>query len=211
MELKEIIKKSKEFTSNLNESELSDFSKLAKEQNPKVFFITCSDSRIVPGLFTETQAGDLFMHRNVGNIIPPANQDGTSTGDVSELAALEFAVEHLKVKDIVICGHSECGAMKALLNPESAASCQHLSKWIKQAAPSKVSFETKQFKLDPELSEHNALSQANVLQQILHLKSYPFIQKKVSAGELNIHAWWFDIARASISTYSEDKERFEIL
>src|SRR5262245_25185279 len=91
------------------------FQELAHHQTPDALFVTCSDSRVVPDLLVSTNPGDLFVMRNVGNLIPPATVDGVSTGDLSEASAIEYAVLVLKVRDIVICGHSECGAMKAAL------------------------------------------------------------------------------------------------
>src|SRR5579884_3990408 len=89
------------------------FRELAQGQAPDVLFITCSDSRIVPELLASTDPGDLFVVRNVGNMVPPATPSGVSTGDLSEASALEFSILMLKVRYVVVCGHSECGAMKA--------------------------------------------------------------------------------------------------
>src|SRR6188768_3537739 len=95
------------------------FRTLASGQSPDALFITCADSRVVPNLLVSTDPGDLFTLRNVGNLIPPATADGVSVGDVSEASAIEYAVLVLKVANIVVCGHSECGAMKAVLDPGS--------------------------------------------------------------------------------------------
>ena len=109
------------------------FRELALTQTPDVLFITCSDSRVVPDLLVSTHPGDLFTMRNVGNLIPPAAPDGVSTGDVSEASAIEYAVLVLNVANIVVCGHSECGAMKAVLTRNPTLKAPNLDRWLNHA------------------------------------------------------------------------------
>lgn len=200
-----------QFRKAVNKNQLEHYAKLALEQKPDALFIACSDSRVVPNLFASTDPGDLFVVRNVGNIIPPAEPGGVSSGDISELAAIEFSVQDLNVKDIIVCGHSECGAMRCLLGGGSDVSHQHLFNWIKYAKTCKSTLEQTRKNFPPELSDLNILSQINVLQQISHLKTYPLIRDRVSKGQLELHAWWFDIATATVYSYNSELQSFEVL
>ena len=110
------------------------FYQLAQGQTPDTLFITCSDSRFVPDLLMSTDPGELFVMRNVGNLVPPSTVEGASTGDLSEASAIEYAVLKLKVRDIVICGHSECGAMKAALERQPLSETPNLAKWLHHSA-----------------------------------------------------------------------------
>ena len=107
---------------------------LAYAQTPDTLFISCSDSRVVPDLLVSTHPGDLFTMRNVGNLVPTATAEGLSTGDLSEASAIEYAVLVLKVSNIIVCGHSECGAMKAVLASDPPANTPNLSKWLHHAS-----------------------------------------------------------------------------
>ena len=109
------------------------FRDLALAQSPDTLMVTCSDSRVVPDLLASTHPGDLFTMRNVGNLIPPATAEGISIGDVSEASAIEYAVLVLKVANIVVCGHSECGAMKAILACSPRPDAPNLEKWLHHA------------------------------------------------------------------------------
>src|SRR5215469_1714468 len=119
-----------EFREKMLPQYAQQFSKLALAQTPDALFITCSDSRVVPDLLASTHPGDLFTMRNVGNLIPPANAEGVSTGDLSEASAIEYAVLVLKVANIVVCGHSECGAMKAVIANSTPPEAPNLAKWL---------------------------------------------------------------------------------
>src|SRR5258705_9124490 len=118
-----------EFREKMLPQYAKQFSKLALSQAPDALFITCSDSRVVPDLLASTHPGDLFTMRNVGNLIPPATAEGVSTGDLSEASAIEYAVLVLKVVNIVVCGHSECGAMKAVIANDARPETPNLTKW----------------------------------------------------------------------------------
>jgi len=189
-----------DFRKKLTEENRQLFAQLALGQKPDALFIACCDSRVVPNLFASTNPGDLFVLRNMGNLIPPPSAEG---GDNSAQAALEFSVLTLKVSDIILCGHSECGAMQAL---QSQASAPHLAAWLKYANPSVTRKSP-----NPALSPHNQLSQANVLQQLDHIKSYPFIQERLKNKTLRLHGWWFDIARADVYCYEEAMQRFVLI
>jgi len=187
------------------------FRQLASAQSPQALFIACSDSRVVPNLVTSSDPGDLFNVRNVGNLVPPATREGLSTGDLSEAGAVEYSVLVLNVSEIIVCGHSECGAMKAALAASGGpAGALNLSKWLvhAQAAAERLNSEVV---LDPALKAHDRLSQINVLVQLEHLASYPLVRERVEAGTLRLHGWWFDVAAGNMFAYDNVINRFELI
>jgi carbonic anhydrase len=126
--MKKLIQGIVDFRKNLTEESRSLFAKLALGQKPDTLFIACSDSRVVPNLFASTNPGDLFVLRNIGNIIPPCSH---SLKDKSAPAVIEFSIFSLSVSDIIVCGHSECGAMQALVDGINTQCCPHLESWLK--------------------------------------------------------------------------------
>src|SRR5215471_4655031 len=153
------------------------FKELAFGQTPDALFITCADSRVVPDLLASTYPGDLFTMRNVGNLIPPATAEGISIGDRSEASAIEYSVLVLKVADIVVCGHSECGAMKAVMANNPRPEVPNLAKWLHHANTAAVRLE-QEGPLDVRLTPHDQLSQLNVLVQVEHLMTYPIVRER---------------------------------
>ncbi len=186
------------------------FRELALTQRPDALFITCSDSRVVPDLLASTHPGDLFTMRNVGNLIPPATVDGASTGDLSEASAIEYAVLVLKVTNIVVCGHSECGAMKAVLTHDPKLKAPNLDKWLYNANTAAFRLEH-EGALNTALKPHDQLSQLNVLVQLEHLMSYPIVREQVAVGALHLSGWWFDIATGDMYAYERANRLFEII
>ncbi len=186
------------------------FRDLALNQSPDTLFITCSDSRVVPDLLASTQPGDLFTMRNVGNLVPPATVEGTSTGDLSEASAIEYSVLVLKVANIVVCGHSECGAMKAVLSGTSKGKTPNLDKWLHNASTAVVRLEH-EGALNASLKLHDQLSQLNVLVQLEHLMSYPVVRDQVAVKALQLSGWWLDIASGSMYAYGRGSRSFEII
>ena len=186
------------------------FAKLALGQSPDALFIACSDSRVAPNVFASTDPGDLFVVRNVGNMIPACGSDGMSAGDESEAAAIEFALRNLSVKDIVVCGHSECGAMQALVNGLKGLDLPHLKLWLGTGLPALEKLARGEL-LDSHLAPHNCLSQLNVIEQMANLMTYPIVKEKVLKGKLRIHGWWFDIANAEVQVYAPQLKRFVVL
>jgi carbonic anhydrase len=186
------------------------FRDLADGQTPDALFITCSDSRVVPDLLVSTDPGDLFFMRNVGNLVPPATVEGASTGDLSEASAIEYAVLELKVAAIVVCGHSECGAMKAALARKPMPETPNLAKWLHHAAAAVFRLD-QEGPLDARLSPCDQLSQLNVLVQLEHLASYPIVRQRLADGTLHLGGWWFDIACGDVYAYQREHRRFEII
>jgi carbonic anhydrase len=186
------------------------FRDLAFAQTPDALFITCSDSRVVPDLLASTDPGDLFTIRNVGNLIPPATADGISTGDLSEASALEFSVLVLKVANIVVCGHSECGAMRMLTAGGETSETPNLNKWLHHARAAAFRLEH-EGALDSKRTPHDQLSQVNVLVQLEHLMSYPIVREKVVAGTLQLSGWWFEVGSGSMYVYDRSSRSFQII
>lgn len=205
--MKKLIQGIVDFRKNLTEESRTLFAELALGQKPDALFIACSDSRVVPNLFASTNPGDLFVLRNIGNLIPPVS---ASVQENSVSAVIEFSIFSLSVSNIIVCGHSECGAMQALIQGVDILSCPHLESWLKygEDALNKV---RKGFTLNPLLTDHNQLSQVNVLQQMEHIKSYPFIMDRIKQKKLRIHGWWFDIAQADVYCYEQDLNRFVLI
>ncbi len=186
------------------------FGRLATGQAPDTLFIACSDSRVVPNTFASTNPGDLFVLRNVGNLIPPCDKHGHSISDESEGAAIEYSVLNLKVSDIIVCGHSECAAMRALVGDRNKVQMPNLKSWLRHGDPA-VDRLRSGVVMDFSLSEHNQLSQLNVLLQIEHVKSYPAVKKRIDEGSLAIHGWWFDIAKADVYAYEDAFKKFVLI
>lgn len=208
--MKKLIEGIVEFRNNVQESYREAFGRLATGQSPDTLFIACSDSRVVPNTFASTNPGDLFVIRNVGNLIPPCGEKGVSESDESEAAAIEFSLLNLNVPDIVVCGHSECGAMRALVNGRENVEFPNLKSWLRHGDPAVERFAAG-LSLDESLSVYNQVSQLNVLLQIEHIKSYPAVKKRMQEGTLAIHAWWFDIARADVYSYDQQTNKFVLI
>jgi carbonic anhydrase len=183
------------------------FRKLSQEgQNPHTLFITCSDSRVLAELITQSKPGDLFVVKNVGNIVPPASAKGDTN---STAAAIEFAVENLRVSDIVICGHSQCGAIAALLDKKSVGdSLPHLRDWLKIAAPVLETLKKDYVHLTDTTARENAAAEENVLFGLDNLHSYPCVQERLMNGTLRLHGWFFKIATAELFAYDPETRQF---
>jgi carbonic anhydrase len=184
------------------------FRELALGQSPSSLLITCSDSRVVPELITCIDPGELFVMRNVGNMVPPATVDGDSTGDLSEASAIEYAVLGLKVRDLIVVGHSECGAMKAALASKPMPETPNLARWLHHAASARFRLD-QEGPLDPTLSRHDQLSQLNVLVQLEHLASYPIVRQRLADRTLHLSGWWFEIGQGEMWIYDRTSRAFE--
>lgn len=186
------------------------FRKLSQqEQHPHTLFITCSDSRVLAELITHSKPGDLFVVKNVGNIVPPANVRGDTN---STAAAIEFAVENLKVSDIVICGHSQCGAIRALLSKSPVSeSTPHLRDWLSLAAPVQETLKKDYVHLHDVNERETAAAEENVLFGLDNLHSYPCVQDRLMDGSLRLHGWFFKIATAELFAFDPETRQFSPL
>jgi carbonic anhydrase len=178
------------------------FHKLALQQRPTALFITCADSRIDPCLLTQTKPGELFLCRVIGNIVPRYPE---SIGGVS--ATIEYAVGVLGVPDVIVCGHTDCGVMKGVLNPEALKPLANVSAWLGHAQParealanSKGSFSEPDYLL--------ALTERNVVEQLRNLHTHPCVAARLEEGSLKLHGWVYHIGKGIVTTYNPKRARF---
>ncbi len=175
----------------------SQFHLLADQQAPETLFITCSDSRVVPDLILQTQPGDLFITRNAGNVVP---MDGTDVDGGT--ATIEYAVEVLKVKHAILCGHSDCGALKAALNRKELESLPKARRWLSHVEGA-FSHRQPVNPADGEHAELASLIRGNVVAQLLNLRAQPSVARAVMEGRLAVHGWYYDILTGRIEQYDE--------
>jgi carbonic anhydrase len=181
------------------------FESLASRQTPDVLFITCSDSRIVPSLLTQTEPGDLFIIRNAGNIVPPY---GEMQGGVS--ATIEYAVEVLGIRNVVICGHSDCGAMKGVLYPEKVASMPTVAAWLRHGDAARRVVE----QAYPELHGDAclpAITRENVAAQLRNMSTHPCIAARLARNEMRLHGWIYTISTGEVQIYQWQSHTFTAL
>lgn len=165
------------------------FARLAAEgQKPTTLFIGCSDSRVLPNLLTDSGPGEIFMVRNVGNFVPPFEEDAGFHG-VS--AAIEFAVLTLEVTDIVVCGHSDCGAIRALYQPVEQLS-PHVKSWLELGRPAMTSV------IESEEERLRHTERLSIIVQLERLLSFPMVRERVESGRLTLHGWYFIVATGEV-------------
>lgn len=177
------------------------FKRLATSQNPRTLFISCSDSRLVPELITQREPGDLFVIRNAGNIVPSF---GPEPGGVS--ASVEYAVAALGVEDIVICGHSDCGAMTAIATCKCLDHMPTVANWLRYADAAKAVNQANE-----HASEHdriNSMVRENVIAQLTNLKTHPSVALALDRANLRLHGWIYDIATGCIDALDGNTRRF---
>lgn len=179
------------------------FERLAQGQQPLALFITCSDSRINPNLLTQTQPGELFIMRNAGNIVPPygAVQGG-------EAATIEFAVRVLKVKDIIVCGHSHCGAMSGLLHPETLSELPAVRAWLAHAEATARIMSENYSHLQEEQPRLTATVEENVLVQLENLRTHPSVAATLARGDLKLHAWVYKFETGQVFAFDPAQRQF---
>jgi carbonic anhydrase len=200
--LRKLISGLHQYQYQIFESQRDLFERLSRGQAPEALFITCSDSRINPNLITQTEPGELFILRNAGNIVPAYG--GISGG---EAATIEFAVSGLGVKDIILCGHSHCGAMSALFYADQYKHMPLLASWLTHAEATKRIVIENYEDVD---REHllNVASQENVLVQIENLRTHPSVASRLARGDLNLHAWMYKMETGSIYGYNPSEGQF---
>jgi carbonic anhydrase len=179
------------------------FQELASSQNPEALLITCSDSRVVPELFTQCGPGDLFVYRNAGNIVPPYRaEDGSGT-----LATIEYAVSMLHVKSLIVCGHSDCGAMKGVLHPETVRQLPLVERWLRQAECARR-IVCEHHEGVPEHEKLQLLSQENVIAQLESVRTHPCVAVALARNQLQLYGLFYNISSGHISAYDQDLGRF---
>lgn len=178
------------------------FEQLAKGQKPETLFITCSDSRIDPSLLTDTDPGELFILRNAGNIVPA---HGTVNG--GEVATIEFAVAGLGVRDIIVCGHSHCGAMKGLLDPSQVQKLPSVASWLAHAEATRRIVTENYGDLSKE-QQLDAAIEENVLVQLENLRTLPCVASRLVKGDLHLHGWVYVIESGEVFAYDSSMGQF---
>lgn len=194
--MKKLIEGLRTFASTVHRSERDLYEELATGQRPETLFVTCSDSRVCPSTMTGAGPGELFVVRNAGNIVPPA---GHHSG---EEASIEYGVVALKVRDIIVCGHSDCGAMRAVVDPTPLAWMPSVARWLDHAERVREIVEQR-----PDLSPAERLTraiEANVLTQLSHLMTIGPVARAVERGELEMHGWVWDIATGRVRAFEAD-------
>ncbi|MEV7991375.1 carbonic anhydrase [Streptomyces sp. NPDC086077] len=177
-----------------------EFAPLAQGQSPEVLFITCSDSRVVPALITGARPGQLFELRTAGNIVPPY----TSGRPSGEAATIEYAVEVLGVRDVVVCGHSHCGAVGALVRGDDLDAVPAVRDWLAHAADQPEAADP----TDPTVAE---AVQNHVLAQLLRLRSYPCVEQRLADGRLRLRGWYYEVHTGAVREHHAGNDAFEAL
>jgi carbonic anhydrase len=191
-----------QFQAHVFSSQRELFERLAHGQQPEALFITCSDSRVNPNLLTQTGPGELFILRNAGNIIPP---HGAANG--GEGATVEFAVAALAVKDIIVCGHSHCGAVKGLLHPEGLSEMPAVASWLSHAEATRRIVKENYAHLTGE-ARLTAAIEENVLVQIENLRTHPSVASRLARGDLKLHGWVYNFERGEVFAYDPEFGQF---
>ncbi len=178
------------------------FTRLSKGQDPDALFITCSDSRINPNLITQTGPGDLFILRNAGNLVPPY---GAIHG--GEAATIEYAVDVLGVKDIIVCGHTHCGAMKAVLDPSGLEDLPAVRGWLCHAEATRRVMKS-HYKDLPQAEKLETCIEENVLVQIENLRTHPAVLAGMTRGVVQLHAWVYEIESGNVSAWDPQEGQY---
>ncbi|MDD2528962.1 MAG: carbonic anhydrase [Lentimicrobiaceae bacterium] len=190
------------------EANRQHFKALEREQKPHTLFIGCSDSRVVPSLITQTMPGELFIVRNIANLVPMYRESGEFLATTS---AIEYAVLMLNVENIIVCGHSNCGGCAALWETqETLDKIPHTRRWLELAKPVKKRVEKALMGQNPEAREW-LTEQMNVAQQLCHLKTYPYIKERLKAGTITLFGWHYMIPTGSIYEYHPGSKEFKLI
>lgn len=192
-----------EFSESVFPSYRDQFEKLASGQQPTSLFITCSDSRIVPELLTQTNPGDLFVLRNAGNLVTPC-----SPAPSGEAATIEYALRVLRVEEMIVCGHSQCGAIGGLLRPQSLAGLPHVEKWVSYAERVWDEIADQSLVTDGNDDILTTAIKANVLVQIQHLRTYPAVAAAELQGHLRLHGYFYRFETGEVTVLDELGRRF---
>jgi carbonic anhydrase len=180
------------------------FEALAEKQIPYALFLTCGDSRIQPSILTGTDPGQIFVERTPGNIVPVYDE----TASVGVSASIEYAVAVLGVQDLIVCGHSACGAMKGLLHPEILDKTPATARWLRYALPAAELLERDYCGIN-DADRLKILTQLNVVEQMSHLHTHPAVKERFRTGTLGIHGWYYEIHTGSVDAYNPATGKFE--
>lgn len=194
------------FQQTLYKQEEEFFRLISKGQSPDVLFFACSDSRVDPNLITQSKPGELFIVKNVGNIVPPNTQ---STKKTCTAAAIEFALKRLNVTDIVVCGHSDCGAINALWSEEAdLEGMPNLGEWLDTVSDVKKAVSNR--RRSPSCkSKMDLTERVHIIQQLENLKTYPLVMEALAARRLKLHGWYYDIVSGTVYVYNPRNSFFE--
>lgn len=200
--MKRLLEGLKKFQNQVFHEKQELFMRLAKKQEPDTLFITCSDSRVDPNLLTQTEPGELFILRNAGNLVPPY---GAVAGGTT--ATIEFGVAALQVKDIVVCGHSNCGALKALVCPEMLQDLPAVREWLRYAESTRRVMKEYYGHLENEDFLETVIKE-NVLIQLANLRTHPSVVVRLRRGDLNLHGWVYSIESGKVWVYDANMGNF---
>lgn len=178
------------------------FKRLARSQQPKALFLTCADSRVVPALITQTKPGELFVERNPGNLVPVY-----STESVGVSASIEYAITALGTHHVIVCGHSDCGAVKGILHPEQLAAMPAVARWLRFGEEA-LGLLQAQHPQEDEATRIRLLTRLNVVVQMEHLKTHPAVQAALVADRLEIHGWVYDIETGDVWAWDAKQNDF---
>ncbi len=200
--MERLIEGHKKFLAEVFPARRSQFHLLAETQAPEWLFITCSDSRVLPDLFLGTGPGDLFITRNAGNVVPITGHDVDGC-----TATIEYAVDVLKVPYAIVCGHSDCGAMKAALDKKGLDNLPKASRWLHHVEAA-FSYRQPLNAADGDSAELASLIRGNVVAQLMNLKAQPSVAHAMAGGRLTVFGWYYDILTGRIEQYDEELRRF---
>ncbi|MEA1891408.1 MAG: carbonic anhydrase [Campylobacterota bacterium] len=205
MDLKQYADGNKLFRNYFKKNQEALLSLVKNGQSPKALFIGCSDSRVIPDLMVQTDPGDLFVLRNVGNFVPPYKPDADYHATAS---GIEYAVSVLKVQEVIICGHTHCGACAALYEDIKDPSLIHTKKWLELGASAKQNA-VLSLGLNADKNELLRLTEKlSIVKQIENILTYPNVKKRFEDGDLHIHGWYYDVETGNIDYYNADTYEF---
>jgi carbonic anhydrase len=203
--MERLIEGHKKFLAEVFPARKGHFHLLAEGQSPEWLFITCADSRVLPDLILGTEPGDLFISRSIGNVVPVNSQDVDGV-----TATIEYAVDVLKVKHVIVCGHSDCGAMKAALNKTSLVNLPKARRWLEHVEAAFL-YQQPLNPADGDSAELAALIRGNVVAQLRNLRAQPPVASAVMEGRLSVWGWYYDILTGQIEQYDENLGKFSPL
>jgi carbonic anhydrase len=193
----------REFRENVFPSRRARFEELASGQQPSTLFITCSDSRVVPEMITQTEPGELFVLRKAGNLVPP--DEAARSG---EAATIEYAVQVLKVEDVIVCGHSHCGAIAGLLRPTLIEGLPAVEKWLEHAEQACREIADQNLMTNDNDDLLTSAIKANVVVQLNHLRTYAAVSQAEQRGELRLHGCFYRFETGEVTVFDDPRRKF---